>query len=219
MTDELDAFSGDTSDWHNVAMLMHEMYGYGYADRWWLYAAGYKEAADRLVAGIDAGQGRQDLMVYPILYLYRHYLEVMLKEQIRDAQRHLGIERPSHPDRKNRQQMAMAARGHDLAALWEYLLSLVYQLHPRQDPNLMEKAARVIDAFANRDHGGDAFRYPETLFGKPTLTDLKEINLRRLKDHLTLAESALLQIEGILNYKDELNQMAYDALGLQPADV
>jgi hypothetical protein len=64
-----DVFTGDGHDWHNRAQLNFTHYV-----PWHAYVAGYKEAADRLVAGIAEGQHGQDMLVFPILFLYRHYL-------------------------------------------------------------------------------------------------------------------------------------------------
>ena len=44
---------------------------------WHLYVEGYRRAADRLVETIF--EQDLDYLVYPILFLYRHYLEVGLK--------------------------------------------------------------------------------------------------------------------------------------------
>lgn len=201
-------FIGGGADWHNNAQLMHELSRYsGSAHRWAVYAYGYKEAADRLVAGINERQGWQDFLLYPILYLYRHYLEVMVKGQIRDAQKLLGIERPVDRKEKRRHKLE-AAEGHDILALWGYLLSLVYQLHPEQSPAQMAEGTRVIAAFSELDATGDAFRYPETLHGHENLTKIPEINLRHLRDEMERAGCALTQIEGVLDYQHDQNQQA-----------
>lgn len=66
-------------DWWNNACV-------GFAKcEWDLYARGYKRAADLLVSHIDASGGDQDVLVYPILFMYRHYFELRLKQLVRDA--------------------------------------------------------------------------------------------------------------------------------------
>ena len=42
------------------------------------YVAGYKDAADKEVEG--AINDFSDNLVYPIMFLYRHYLEIMIKQ-------------------------------------------------------------------------------------------------------------------------------------------
>src|SRR5260370_6794126 len=46
--------------------------------RWDLYSDGFLHAGDRLVDGLTASPGEDELL-YPILYLYRHHLELELK--------------------------------------------------------------------------------------------------------------------------------------------
>src|SRR5690349_3397478 len=59
-------------------------------DGWLTYALGYKEAGDRLVKQLETDWRRQDLLVYPIVFLYRQYLELAIKGVIQQAQVLLG---------------------------------------------------------------------------------------------------------------------------------
>lgn len=53
-----------------------------YENQWELYIAGYKAAGDRLIGTLRKYRvPNANCMVYPILYLYRHYLELSLKCQ------------------------------------------------------------------------------------------------------------------------------------------
>lgn len=208
-----EVFAGGGHDWHNNAQLMHEMSRiYGATHRWSIYAYGYKEAADRLVDGIDNGQGWQDFLVYPILYLYRHYLEVMIKGQIREAQELLKIERPSTAAEKKKRRIE-AAEGHDIVALWEYLLTLMHQIYPTKDRSVLDQGTRIITAFTAIDAHGDAFRYPESIQGNATLSSIREINVRRLRDEVMLVADALTLIEGTLDYEHDMNEQERDYLG------
>ena len=207
--DEAKVFRHTGADWYNRAMLMH-----GCGDRWVVYAEGYKEAADRLVIGIESGAHYQDFLVYPILFLYRHFLEVAIKGHIRACQKLLGICPPKRPKREDKAQMAAAAQGHDLESLWAYLLDRVYQLHPQQAPEVMDQATRVIAAFHQHDAGGDAARYPVGLGGAVNLSGLSEVNLRQLREDMVLAAEAITQIDGIIDYEMDLDQAGSDALGL-----
>lgn len=66
--------------WRNEVILMH-----GWGDRWSVYTEGYKAAADIVVDRIKRGQGHQDFLVYPVMFLYRQYLELIAKNLIRNA--------------------------------------------------------------------------------------------------------------------------------------
>jgi len=72
-------FRGDLPDWHNTALL-NEMQG---AHDPWRYAEGYKRAAGILVRHVQEDRFGKDLLVYPIIFLYRHHLELALKRIIR----------------------------------------------------------------------------------------------------------------------------------------
>lgn len=199
MTDHDDVFSAAGDDWHNRALL-----GYTRDAPWWAYAEGYKEAGDRLVAGIDAGQHGQDFLVFPILFLYRHYLELTIKGQIRECQLLLGIKRPSNP--KSAAQRTLAAQGHSLAELWAYLQQLVPHVYPDLPGTVVSEIDRVVQAFANLDPGGDEARYPLTRTEERTLLGLREINLRRLSENISRAEAGFVQIEGGIDWEIEHRQ-------------
>jgi hypothetical protein len=51
------------------------------ADRWCLYAAGYKRAAELLIQQVRTTY-EANTLIFPIIFLYRHYVEVTLKEII-----------------------------------------------------------------------------------------------------------------------------------------
>jgi hypothetical protein len=50
---------------------------------WYDYTIGYKEAADILVGHVESTGRRADKLGYPILFLYRHHLELVVKSLIR----------------------------------------------------------------------------------------------------------------------------------------
>src|SRR3989338_10138071 len=56
-------------------------------DGWSLYASGYKDAADFLVQRTEETKVGQDSLVYPVLFLYRQYLELEIKDLIRVAKK------------------------------------------------------------------------------------------------------------------------------------
>lgn len=76
----------------------------------------YKEAADRLVTVILCGWGGLGdyADVYPILALYRHYIELSLKAIIHTA--HTVLERPMS---KGLRDDLVGRRGHEISWLWE----------------------------------------------------------------------------------------------------
>lgn len=206
--DESEVFTGEGSDWHNRALL-----NFSHDVPWFAYASGYKEAADRLIEGIAGGMHGQDMLVFAILYLYRHYLEVSIKEQIKGCQYLLDMTPPSQP--KNKHQRIQAAQGHDLEGLWGHLKSLLPGIYPDLARGVLSEIDRVVEAFHRHDGGGDAARYPVGLDGKRTLSDLREINLRKLSEDMARADSSFTTIGGGIDYMLEQRQLAADCLDSQ----
>ena len=66
-------FISDEPDFLNNAFL---------GSNWIVYADGYMQAADNLVKQLLEDRHSQDFLVYPIIFLYRHYIELCLKHII-----------------------------------------------------------------------------------------------------------------------------------------
>lgn len=163
---------------------------------------GYKEAGDRIVQGIGEGRAGQDYLIFPIFFLYRQYLEIMIKGLILECQLLAGIERPEKANKPA--DRVLAAQGHDIGALWAYLLSITPQVWPGFDAKDVAETSNVVSAFVAHDKGGDAARYPVDLTGKRTLAGLKRVNLRVLSEHMAAAEKGFWFLEGTFDH--ELDQ-------------
>lgn len=158
-----DAFFTSQEDWWNNACLnwCH--------DGWSLYAAGYKDAADLLVKGVEANGSGQDTLVYPVLFLYRQYLELQLKDLIRQARRLL--DKPgSFPT------------GHHIGNLWQVCHELLSEVFPNDSVAELNEIARLIGEFAAVDPTSEAFRYPQDRKGNATLPGIRYINLRNVRE-------------------------------------
>ena len=64
-------------DWKNNACLRD---GDEYA-----YREGYRRGAQLLVQAVGESARDQDFLVYPIVFLYRHHIELVLKRVIKQA--------------------------------------------------------------------------------------------------------------------------------------
>jgi hypothetical protein len=137
-----------------------------------LYVDGYRMAALKLVGELG---NDQDFLVYPIIFLYRHYLELRLKRLIE-----LGEAlAPGEP--------AGVPKSHDLLQLWH-----LAEKHLRREYRTcsdwqsfkadLRAAKRLVDEFVRLDPGpsGTTFRYAREPNGRPTLpAHLIRINLRQ----------------------------------------
>lgn len=191
-------FNDESSDWWNTALINHGLLG----DRWAVYATGYKDAADILVEHIMTKQYHQDFLVYPIMFMYRQYLELMVKNLIRRAWILL--------DEKESDDLG----GHDIKRYWELCQKLLNRVAPGDSVEALNHIGRLIREFCEYDPSSFAFRYPVSKPDKETrertqmLTGLERINLRNIKEVIDkisgLLGGAEWQIDYYLDIKAEL---------------
>lgn len=131
------------------------------------YVDGYKTAGDVLVAHVAQTAADQDILVYPILFNYRHYVELRLKVIIRHARRYFDIEGEKEPT------------GHDLLKLWAMARPLIEAKWPSGDRKDLENAESIVRQLADADKGGTTFRYESDKDGNALLNrSITHINLR-----------------------------------------
>jgi hypothetical protein len=138
-------------------------------DGWGLYTAGYKTAADLLVQRIEQQTANPDSLVYPVLFLYRQYLELQIKDLIRQGFQLQGVsgDFPKH---------------HRIGSLWEICHKLLSDLFPGDSVTELKEITRLISEFSAVDPTSMAFRYPQDKDGNPMLTGFDQINLRNVRD-------------------------------------
>ena len=165
LPDGNDVLFTSQEDWWNNACLNWS------GGSWSLYAAGYKEAADLLVVSVETRSAGQDTLVYPILFLYRQYLELEIKDTLRISRRLLDIDGdfPMH---------------HRINDLWNDLHVLLERISPGNSSAELKQIARLINDFAKVDPQSMAFRYPVGKSGLPSLPGLTRINLRNVREVL-----------------------------------
>jgi hypothetical protein len=111
---------------------------------WYFFLNGYKDAADFLVThAIEEGVGDPRRLLNPIMFLYRHYLELALKSLIREQKTFPTI--------------------HELDKLWRICRSLIDEISPSaSDNDEIQHTTRLIEEFCKVDpKSALAFRYPE----------------------------------------------------------
>ena len=119
-----------------------------------IFAIGYKEAGDKLVEYVIDKSRDQDILVYPILFLYRQYIELRLKEIIREGRKLLeeGSTFPKH---------------HKILDLWNTAKTLAIKAFENEsEPLDLIHAEHVIVEFSKIDPDSFSFRYPESKEGE-----------------------------------------------------
>lgn len=92
---------------------------------WYPYVAGYKDAADKV---IDATKNEYlDSLVYPVMFLYRHYLEIMLKQMLWEFRSfHLYLEKyHGNMEDNTGSEKGDPILKHDLLKIWKELRKLI----------------------------------------------------------------------------------------------
>jgi len=151
--------------------------------QWHRYAHGYKEAADRVYESWIALS--DDSLVFPLVFLYRHYVELRLKELLQSAERFLGLPQDWQSD-------------HDIANLWCHLSQFLPKIFPDEPKADLKNAGRLLHELAEGDPFSFHFRYPENKKGQKHLEDLERLDvvsfveaMRRLSAFLDGASMAL----------------------------
>ncbi len=175
------------SDWQNNACL-------NYSDGWGLYISGYKIAADSLVKKVIRTKRHQDSLVYPIVFLYRHYIELLLKKILLDGYRLLD----------KTQEVPTV---HKLDYLWRECRAILLEIWPEEDTTALDSIETCIKNIMEIDPSSTGFRYPVDKNDKPSLPELTHINIRHLSttinDTISLLEGASCGIVEYLGYKME----------------
>jgi len=152
----------------------------------WAYSDGFRRAALYLAEMVCESRKDQDKLIYPIVYLYRHNTELVIKSIMKSASRLL--------DRALSERELKTLGRHDLLDLWQMvrpLLDLVCERAgspPFPAPD-MEGVESYIRQIHEHDPDGQRFRYATTaprklgrlVASKPSLSpDLRLVNVRIL---------------------------------------
>jgi hypothetical protein len=132
-----------------------------------LYSDGYKTAADTLVNQVAADRYTSDTLVYPIVFCYRQYLELLLKALLEEARLRF------HSDER-------IPVKHQLLVIWQPLRPLLERCWPGIQAEL-SATTELLSQFDDVDRLSFAFRYPTNPHGEPSLPQhMVRINLRNL---------------------------------------
>ena len=145
-----------------------------------LHAAAYREAANLIVLALAEGQHSwgYDKFFFPVAYLYRHAIELSLKECISYAVQLQLIQ--------NDEELRKVIDGHNLYKLWNKLKPGIEYFWSGSDREPVIAAETVISEFHQLDKSGQEFRYPLTKEGKRSLSSssakLHSVDLEQLRD-------------------------------------
>ena len=192
-------FTSGDDWWHNACLNYLD-------DDWELYVIGYKKAADFLVEKIKETHQDQDILVFPIVFLYRQYLELSLKRLIS-----LGNELLD----KN----SDFPKKHELDKLWNICKPILTKIDPKVHRQDLEAIDELIVQFCSIDPTSEAFRYPITKEGNKAISsDIRYINLRQLSDVIkkmaSFFDSFDMMISVYLDYKHDMEREFQEDFGI-----
>lgn len=152
---------------------------------WWWLAVDYKDAADFLVSGHLAKHHDLDSAV-PVLFLYRHYLELALKALVYQLEKD-----PQKVDT------------HNLNMLWERVCRQ-WDLDPSRVPYAGVTA--IVARWSTEDKTSQSFRYPTKKAeggrkGEKTLSvNFTHASLSALREHMKAVHNALVLIDEEISF-------------------
>ena len=142
------------------------------------FAQAFKEAADKIIKQLSKKGNRRhpDMLFMPIAYLYRHGLELQLKQIIK-----LGMDLGVVEDNKKLRDTLSC---HNLHRLWNCVKKVIDELDSESSSTKdFSSAEQIILGFHFMDMSGQALRYPKSLSEEKPGGDLpKFVELKHLQE-------------------------------------
>jgi hypothetical protein len=155
-------------------------------DGWDTYAEGYRRAGEIIAEYVIDNDRDQDLLIYPVAFLYRQYIELRLKELWLVSSKLL-------------EQETKPLVGHDLMKLWSQVRPNIeqYWLGPEIKCNLGAIEER-LEELSIIDRSSTSFRYPEDKKGIHSLERVRCFSLMRVRDVLQAVSMVLDGISSVM---------------------
>ena len=150
-----------------------------------LMMEGYKEAADLMVEATVDDRYKRDMLVFPIIFNYRQFIELELKYHLATYGPAVGIE-PSW-------------NTHYLDRLWQTFLEML-ERYGTPDPDEADPiVGRVVMEFAKIDPGSYSYRYPVDRQGNPIPVAYSDLHLPTLSDVMSALSGYFKGCDGYLD--------------------
>ncbi|KEQ53289.1 hypothetical protein [Sphingobium chlorophenolicum] len=150
-----------------------------------LMTEGYKSAADLAVAHAASNRFDRDLLVFPILFNYRQFIELSLKYHLATHGRAVGID--------------ANWKTHDLAVLWTSFREML-ERYGTTDPDEADPVVEsVVLEFAKIDPGSYSNRYPVDRQGNALPIAYGAMHLENLADVMKAVAGYFTGCDGYLS--------------------
>lgn len=172
-----------------------------------VYAKGYTLAANRLTNFLLETPHFSDYEAYPIVFLYRHALELSLKHIIYRSVKLSILNYNEDIDEKLKNT-------HDLICLSEMVEKLLVALFPKEEwvSDFVSRVSTICIEFTHLDPKSDAYRYPIDRNGYSSTVQHRTVNLRALGESMCLVLEDLSNIHFGLDMEISNAQEVYDVI-------
>lgn len=133
------------------------------------YISGFKLAGEAIFSSIAERRHEVDVLVYPLVFNYRQYIELSLKDIIVLCRNMLDID-------------GKEPFGHDFGKLWPECRQLLDRCYPDHDKGELEIVERHLQRFSQVDPKSTAFRYGSENDKTEEFLDLEILNVRNLHE-------------------------------------
>ncbi|WOJ91753.1 hypothetical protein RZS28_18670 (plasmid) [Methylocapsa polymorpha] len=152
-----------------------------------LMADGYREAADRLVDAVAADAVLQSTVVYPVIFLYRHFMELKLKYVLVTYGQHFDED----ADWKS----------HSLTDLWAKVRPIIETAgNGTDDGGANDAVEACIREMSAADPMSFSFRYPVEKGGKPIVLAFETVDLGNLRRTMRKIANYFDGLDGLLDH-------------------
>jgi hypothetical protein len=172
-----------------------------------VFAKGYTLAANRLAASLLGAPRFSDYEAYPVVFLYRHALELSLKHVIYRCVKLAAFRRID----ETREQLK---NKHDLVDLSGTACKLLLLLFPHDKAlnPLNTTVAEICKEWSDIDPRSDAYRYPIDRKGGLSTKKHQVVNLRALATRMSAVLQDLETVHFGLNIETDKAQEIYEIL-------
>lgn len=172
-----------------------------------VFAKGYTFAANRLAASLLEAPRFSDYEAYPVVFLYRHALELSLKHIIYGGVKLAAFRRM---DEINEQ----LKNNHNLVDLSRTAGKVLSLLFPKDE--MLGRLNITVDAickdWSQIDPRSDAYRYPIDTRGRPSTKKHQVVNLRALANRMASVLEDLDTVHFGLEIETDKAQELYEIL-------
>ncbi len=150
-----------------------------------LMTEGYKEGAALMVERSESAGSTRDVLVFPIIFNYRQFLELSLKYQLATYGPPVGVE-PNWTT-------------HDLAVLWGAFLEML-ERYGTPDPDEADPiVGEIILEFSKIDPASYSYRYPVDRKGNPLPITYRDLHLPTLAEVMKAVAGYFSGCDGYLH--------------------